>query len=410
MRGSTTTASGQRLRGAADADRRLDAACLGLVAGREHNPTADENGPAAQARIVSLLHGREERIQRRRAGSWRYRNTNVCSSLDRRGTRLARSIALRCLPRVLPAEHLGALADHRRDHPGIRRPGVPGGPAPARARGHSSGAGRVVQGALLAIVGLVLAFGLSLALGRYDSRRAAVVDDANTIGTTYLRAQTLSEPRAAALWNCSGATRTQPALSASVPTTQKFRQTIAKEDGLQRQLWGLAGNALEGAPQDSAPRLYVETLNEMIDQQTVRVAALDNRIPNAVLALEVFGTAIAFGLLALYTAMHGRGATTVFLAGALVTVLLLVIFDLDRPTRGLIRVPDAPAHRAARVDGAPARRRRAVASRERLPSARRGSRRVRAGSGPRRCGRRSGRRSSARRRRSVARRPAAHRR
>jgi hypothetical protein len=71
------------------------------------------------------------------------------------------------------------------------------------------------------------------------------------------------------------------------------------------------------------------------------VAALNNRIPNAVLALEGFGAAFAFGL-ALYSAMHGRGPTTVVLAGGLVTVLLLVIFDLDRPTRGLIRVPDAP--------------------------------------------------------------------
>jgi hypothetical protein len=201
----------------------------------------------------------------------------------------------------------------------------------------------VVQGALLAIVGLVLAFGLSLALGRYDSRRAAVVDDANTIGTTYLRAQTLSEPtRTRSLVLLKRYTDASLQLSHAVPTTARFRETIAKEDGLQRQLWGLAGNALKTAPQDSAPRLYVETLNEMIDQQTVRVAALNNRIPSAVLLLEVFGTAIAFGLLALYTAMHGRGATTVFLAGALVTVLLLIIFDLDRPTRGLIRIPDGP--------------------------------------------------------------------
>jgi hypothetical protein len=201
----------------------------------------------------------------------------------------------------------------------------------------------IVQGALLALVGLVLAFGLSLALERYDSRRAAVVDDANTIGTTYLRAQTLSEPtRTRSLELLRRYTDASLQLSHAVPTTAKFRQTIADEDGLQRRLWGLAGNALRGAPQDSAPRLYVETLNEMIDQQTVRIAALNNRIPTAVLVLEVFGTAIAFGLLALYTAMHGRGATTVFLAGAVVTVLLLVIFDLDRPTRGLIRVPDAP--------------------------------------------------------------------
>ena len=201
----------------------------------------------------------------------------------------------------------------------------------------------VVQGALLALVGLVLAFGLSLAIGRYDSRRAAAVDDANTIGTTYLRAQTLSEPtRTRSLNLLRRYTDASLQLSHAVPTTGKFRQTLAEEDGLQRQLWRLAGNALRTAPQDSAPRLYVETLNEMIDQQTVRVAALNNRIPNAVLALEVFGAAIAFGLLALYTAMHGRGATTVILAGLLVTVLLLVIFDLDRPTRGLIRVPDAP--------------------------------------------------------------------
>ena len=52
----------------------------------------------------------------------------------------------------------------------------------------------VLQAALLGVVGLILAFGLSLAVGRYESRRAAVVDDANTIGTTYLRAQFLSEP------------------------------------------------------------------------------------------------------------------------------------------------------------------------------------------------------------------------
>src|SRR4051812_11039069 len=201
----------------------------------------------------------------------------------------------------------------------------------------------VVQGALLALVGLVLAFGLSLAIGRYDSRRAAVVDDADTIGTTYLRAQTLSDPtRTRSLNLLRRYTDVSLQLSHAVPTTTKFQQTIAEEDRLQRQLWREAGNALKTAPQDSAPRLYVESLNEMIDQQTVRVAALNNRIPNAVLALEVFGAAIAFGLLALFTAMHGRGLTTVVLAGMLVTVLLLVIFDLDRPTRGLIRVPDTP--------------------------------------------------------------------
>src|SRR3954449_12947957 len=52
----------------------------------------------------------------------------------------------------------------------------------------------VLQGALLGVVGLILAFGLSLAVGRYEDRRAATVAEANAIGTTYLRAQLLAEP------------------------------------------------------------------------------------------------------------------------------------------------------------------------------------------------------------------------
>ena len=52
----------------------------------------------------------------------------------------------------------------------------------------------VLQGALLGVVGLLLAFGLSLAVSRYEDRRANIVSEANAIGTTYLRAQTLAEP------------------------------------------------------------------------------------------------------------------------------------------------------------------------------------------------------------------------
>jgi hypothetical protein len=52
----------------------------------------------------------------------------------------------------------------------------------------------VVQGAMLGLVALLLAFGLSLALGRYEDRRAATVAEANAIGTSFLRAQLIAEP------------------------------------------------------------------------------------------------------------------------------------------------------------------------------------------------------------------------
>ncbi len=191
------------------------------------------------------------------------------------------------------------------------------------------------------MVGLILAFGLSLAVSRYEDRRAAIVDEANTIGTTYLRAQTLMEPtRERSLELLIRYTESAIRLSNVVPGSDEEKAVAAEEQDTQRRLWALAGDALDSAPTASAPRLYVETLNEMIDAQTTRVAALNNRVPNAVFILEVLGAALALGLLAAYLAIVGRGLLAVSLASVLIAFLLLVTFDLDRPTRGMIQVPD----------------------------------------------------------------------
>jgi hypothetical protein len=201
----------------------------------------------------------------------------------------------------------------------------------------------VLQGALLGVVGLILAFGLSLAVTRYEDRRASVVDEANAIGTTYLRAQTLAEPmRTRSLELLIDYTRSAIRLADYKPGSSEERAADADEQRIQRKLWALAGQALDGAPQASAPRLYVETLNEMIDAQATRVASLHNRVPDAVFLLELLGASIALGLLAAYLAIVGRGVIAVFLASVLVAFLLLVTLDLDRPTRGMILVPDTP--------------------------------------------------------------------
>lgn len=201
----------------------------------------------------------------------------------------------------------------------------------------------VLQAALLGVVGLILAFGLSLAVTRYENRRDAVVDEANTIGTTYLRAQTLPEPmRSKSLALLISYTDSAVRLTNYIPGSGNELAVINREDELQRRLWALNGQALALKPVDSAPRLYEETLNEMIDAQATRIAGLNNRVPNAVLFLEILGAALALGLLAAYLAIVGRGVVAVSLAAVLVTMLLFVICDLDRPTRGPIQVPDTP--------------------------------------------------------------------
>ena len=107
-------------------------------------------------------------------------------------------------------------------------------------------------------------------------------------------------------------------------------------------LWRLGGEAMNARPRDSAPRLYIDSLNAMIDQQGVRLAGLNNHPPNAVLLLELLGAALALGMLALYVSVLGRGLLSVVLAAVVVTFLVLVTFDLDRPTRGVITIPASP--------------------------------------------------------------------
>jgi FAD/FMN-containing dehydrogenase len=200
-----------------------------------------------------------------------------------------------------------------------------------------------LQSALLGVVGLILAFGLTLAVGRYEDRRAAVVAEANAIGTTYLRAQLLAEPvRDRSMLLLRDYTGLALRVSNELPGSPAMQRTVAAERAIQRQLWALAGQAMAAAPVANAPRLYVESLNIMIDQLTVRIYALGNRVPTAVLGLELFGAAVALGLLGLYLSVLGRGWLPMLLAAALVTMLLLVIFDLDRPIRGLISIPSTP--------------------------------------------------------------------
>jgi hypothetical protein len=114
----------------------------------------------------------------------------------------------------------------------------------------------VLQAALLGVVGLILAFGLTLAVGRYEDRRAATVEEANAIGTTYLRAQLIAEPaRSRSLDLLRRYTTLAVRVANEIPNSTSMQRTTAAEGLLQRRLWRLAGQAIATAPVASAPRL-----------------------------------------------------------------------------------------------------------------------------------------------------------
>lgn len=198
----------------------------------------------------------------------------------------------------------------------------------------------VVQGTLLGLVGLLLAFGLSMAVNRYEARRALVVQEANDIGTTYLRAQLLAEPeRDRSLELLRDYADAAIALADVVPDTAAYRERVATIEQLQGELWSVAGDAVAADPVGTAPRLYVEVLNDTIDTHTERLASLRNRVPTPVMILLLLASAFALGTLAMFLTLLGRGITTSLLTATVLLVILFVSFDLDRPHRGFIEVP-----------------------------------------------------------------------
>ncbi len=201
----------------------------------------------------------------------------------------------------------------------------------------------VVQAALLGLIGLVLAFGLTMAVGRYDNRRAIVVQEANDITTTYLRAQLISEPSRAESLDLLRQLRRPGGRPGRPGARQRpVRRGPGPHDELQRALWGEAGDAVRTDPTGTAPRLYIESLNEMFDSRTDHVTSLRNRVPSTVVLLQVLGGAVAVGALSLYLALLGRGLLTSLVAA---TVVFVILFISARPRPA----PSGPHHRAGRA-------------------------------------------------------------
>ncbi|MEP6651455.1 MAG: hypothetical protein ABJA74_16310 [Lapillicoccus sp.] len=201
----------------------------------------------------------------------------------------------------------------------------------------------VIQAAMLGFMALVLAFGLSLAVGRYENRRVAVVNEANALSAAYLRAQTLSEPnRTRSLELLRQLTDTSIAIAQTVPGSPEQNEAIARSGQTQRALWAQAGQAVISEPTATASRLYLESLNDAFDSHSSRVFGLGDRVPWEILVLEIVGSAIALALLALHLGTLGRGPAIALLAAVLVAGTLFITFDLDRPVRGLISVSADP--------------------------------------------------------------------
>jgi hypothetical protein len=198
-----------------------------------------------------------------------------------------------------------------------------------------------LEGAVFALLGLLIAFTFSGALSRFDVRRAQVVDEANAIGTAYLRIDLLAssaQPRLRETFRHYVDARIET--YRKLPDLELAKAQLARSQELQTEIWR---QSIEATRQPgshlSAALLLLPALNQMFDITSVRIAATQIHPPSIIYAMLV-GLALAAALLAGYQSSHEKAIDWVHQIGfaTIVALTVYVILDLEHPRMGLIRM------------------------------------------------------------------------
>ena len=207
----------------------------------------------------------------------------------------------------------------------------------ARAEGEKEAPVGAMVGSILALFAFMLAFTFGLAATRFEARRQAVLDEANAVGTTYLRAQLLRDERQRA--ESVRLLREYVGVRLRGAREGEFEEAVARSEQLHDALWAEARKAAASDP-TPVTGLYIQSLNEMIDLHASRVhAAVRSRIPPS-----IWAALAALALLSMASVGYQAGLSVTRRSPAMLGLVLafsgvlLLIADLDRPQGGLIAV------------------------------------------------------------------------
>jgi len=196
-----------------------------------------------------------------------------------------------------------------------------------------------LAGSALGLLALLLAFSFSLALSRYEARRALVLEEANAIGSTANFALMLPEPAKSSVLSMLrdyAAVR----LGLGVPyDPAKLERDVAKSLDLQSKLWQQAVAVSAMTPQSLPTSQFVASLDEMSKIHEKRLMALRYHVPDAVIVM-LFAVAIVAMVFTGYQVglMETRLREVSLIMAATVGIVIVMVVDLDQPSRGLIEV------------------------------------------------------------------------
>ena len=211
-----------------------------------------------------------------------------------------------------------------------------------RTTSESSGKGEgdLILTSMYALLGLMLAFTYTFTLSRADLRKHAVIDEANAIGTAFLRAGMTSEPTRTELRKVLlDYAKTRVVTIETAGTTDQLRRSLAHTLQAQSKIWPITERMVKARPAGPVEVSIVQSINEVIDMHTKRLAVSFDRLPWIVLLMLLFLASASLAITGFNAGLSGRmnrwGLTVLILVLAAV---MLVITDFDRPVRGFVQV------------------------------------------------------------------------
>ncbi|MGZ8351183.1 MAG: bestrophin-like domain [Allosphingosinicella sp.] len=207
---------------------------------------------------------------------------------------------------------------------------------PGERRDEEKSGEQLIVSAVLGLLALLLGFTFALAIDRFDTRRQLVLEEANDIGTTWLRTQLLDEPHRTRLSRLlEGYTENRIRLATAQSLPQR-RLLLAQTNRYHEHLWAATVDAVRPIRHLPVAVAFVESMNATIDIAAARKAARRAHVPPRVLtALLIYMTITAFALGYALLGLRVKWAAVVLLV--LLSLSYVLILDIDQPTQGGVR-------------------------------------------------------------------------
>lgn len=209
--------------------------------------------------------------------------------------------------------------------------------------GPKAGGGELgaIQGAILGLLALLLGFSFAGAASRFMERQDLIIQEANAIGTAYLRADMLDEPfrsdlRDALADYLKHRIRVSDSLARGITP-----EILAEVDRFHDRIWAAASAGTNAKA--SAMVAVLPPVNETLDLHATRLAVSRKHLPALVIGLLLACVFLAIGIIGYGCGLTGR--RNLIMTSSLVLLLaasLWMIVDLDYPRIGLIQLSDAP--------------------------------------------------------------------